>query len=118
MATCVPQDLFQSVPEYNTQEGRERLEGYLRDSEACAIVSETDKQTAMNVESLEIDAGVAGVGRVGGEVGMTSQTKCTHCVEVATEKLGQGTDFLSTDVKVSMAGPAAAGVLWLAVLSG
>lgn len=118
MVTCVPQNSYRSVPEYDTPEGRERLEQYLRDSEAHAIVSETDKQTAMAVQSLEIDAGVAGVGRVGGEVGMTSQAKCTNCVGVATGKLEQGTDFLSTDVKVSMAGTAAAGILWLAVLSG
>ena len=72
----------------------------------------------MSVESLEIDAGVAGVGRVEGQPGQTSQTKCTDCVELATGKLEEGTDFLSMEVTVGMAGAAAAGILWLAVLSG
>ena len=111
--------LFEKFPDYNSPKGREKLERILKGTTANAVVSQTDRQTALSVKSLELDAGVAGASGVGGQVGLTSQGKCTDCVEVATGKMEGGTDFLSTEITVSAAGAAAAGILWLAVgLSG
>ena len=104
---------------HNRPKEKVELEQILQGRTATAVVSQTDRRTALSVQSLELDAGVAGASRVGGQVGLTSQGKCTDCAEVATGKMAPGTDFLSTEITVSAAGAAAAGILWLAVgLSG
>ena len=118
MANCVGQRPFKPIPNYDTPEGKAKFEQSLKDKMASVVISRTDRQTALSVESLEMDAGIAGVGKVGGQVGPTSQEKCTNCVEVATGKLEQGTDFLSTEVTLSTAGAVTAGIMWLSVLSG
>lgn len=119
VAHCFEQDDFEPIPDYNTPEGKARLEQFLRNAKASAVVSRTDRSTVMTVESLEIDAGIAGAGKVGGQVGPTSQSKCTDCVDVATGKMREGTDFLSMDVKVNVVAAAAvAGIVWLTILSG
>ena len=119
VASCVGQRSFEPVPDYDTPEGKVKLQQQLEEKMVSVVISEKDGQAALSVQSLEIDAGIAGASRgVGGEVGPTSQEKCTNCAEVATGKLEGGTDYLSTEVKLSTAGPVAAGILWLAVLSG
>ena len=86
---------------------------------STAVVSEADGMTPMNVQSLELDAGIAGAGHVGGEVGPTSEQKCQDCASLNTEVLAKGTDFLSAKATVvGTAGAAAAGILWLTVLAG
>lgn len=117
MATCVAQEKYRPVSQFNSVEDQYRFEQFLNDAEASVVVSQTDKQTAMKVEQLEIDAGVAGVGKAGGEVGPTGQKKCSGCANLAIGKLEEGTNFLSTEVTVARTA-AAAGILWLTVLSG
>ena len=114
VANCIGQRRFEPLSNYNTPEGKARIEQSLKGSTASALVSQMDRQAVMSVASLEIDAGV-----VGRQVEPTSQTKCTDCAKVMTGKLEEGTDFLNTEIKMNMAGTAAtAGILWLAILSG
>ena len=111
--------MFEDAFNLNSARGKEKLEQILQGQTATAVVSQRNRQRALSVKSLELDAGVAGVSGVGGQVGLTSQGKCSDCAEVTTGKMAQGTDTLSTEITVSAAGAAVAGILWLAVgLSG
>lgn len=114
VAKCIEQKGFQPLSYYLTPDGKERMQQSLAGSTASALISQANRQTVMSVASLEMDAGV-----IGGRGGSTSQTNCTDCAEVTTGKLGEGTDFLSTEITMNMAGTAAAaGILWLAIMSG
>ncbi len=114
MATCVGQNNLKPIANFKTPEGRAEFRGSLEGRTARAVVSQTDRQTVMNVQSLEIDTGTTGNQRRN-----TTQSKCVDCAEVQTGQLEQGTDFLSTELKLNMAGTAAAaGILWLAIVSG
>ena len=60
-----------------------------------------------------------GIGTVGGQVGLTSQQQCENCFELSTNRLPEGTNFLSTEATVAGGiGVGVAGVLWLTALSG
>ena len=86
---------------------------------AMAVMSHPDATTPMAVENMEFEAGVAGSSRVGGAVGYTSQKSCDDCVQIASDRLAEGTDFLSTQVKVvGSVSAGIAGILWIAALSG
>ena len=120
VARCIGQRRFEPIPDYNTPEGRARLYQHIMGGTSSAlVVSDVDKTTPVNVQSLELDAGMAGIGRVGGQVGLTSEQKCEDCLELSTGPLPIGTDTLMTEATVVGAmGVGAAGVLWLAALSG
>lgn len=120
-ASCVRQDAYRPIPNYNTAEGLARYRAYLLNRWAGAystlVMSAPDKKTPIKVQSLELEAGFAGVGHEGGEVGPTSEEKCENCAELETGKLKKGTDYLMAEATVAgSVGAAAAGILWLAVL--
>ncbi len=110
---------FEPLPSYDTILGRAKLHEYLTGRLAMAVMSHEDGETPMAVENMELEAGIAGSSRVGGLVGSTSQKSCDNCVEIASDRLAEGTDFLSTQVKlVGSVGAGIAGILWIAALSG
>ena len=114
MANCIGQGGFQEMTTQRVPNLEEEMEAFLKDRSAGVVVSQMDRQTALRVGSLEIDAGIAG-----GEVGLTRKERCRSCVGVSTERLREGTDFLSAEVVVGSAATAVVGgVLWLAILSG
>ena len=120
VAKCVPGNLFKPMPDFNTRlEGHADLQEYLSGRMATAVMSHPDSKTPMAVENMELDAGIAGSSRVGGAVGLTSQKTCEDCVQLTSDRLAEGTDFLSTEVKVvGSVSAGVAGILWLAALSG
>ena len=88
VAKCVPKRRFEPMPDYNTILGRADLQEYLSGRMAFAVMSHPDGDTPMAVESMELDAGIAGTSRVGGAVGLTSQTTCENCVQLASDPVG------------------------------
>ena len=76
-----------------------------------AIASQPDGRTPLEMDTLGIRAGKAGL-----EV---SKQVCRDCLELATGKLPLGTDSLRAEARLLTAGAAAVtGVLWVAVLLG
>ena len=121
MAWCVGKDDFVQV-----QDGSRRAifgggadmgwRGWI----ASAVVSDMEGRTPIRVPEIDVAFGGGGSGVVANltseSAGVRTQT-CKDCFELITGELESETDHFSTDVKVAGTA-AAAGVLWLAILSG
>ena len=115
MASCIGKRYFDEVKQHDRAEWKqsERLRS-LDGSMASAVLSRVDGQTPLSVDSLEVDSGV--VTEVGKGKRVQSQQSCRDCFELTTPDLKRDTDFLKT--QATLITGAAAGVLWLTVLSG
>ena len=120
MAYCVGKHYFmQSIlqSQYAHVEPRMNLEGM----EAVALLSQMDGATPVEVDTLYIEAGSsAGNGQVtaDGLAVVPGQTKkCRDCFKLDTDVFAPKTDFLKTKASLLTTG-AAAGIMWLAVMSG
>ena len=121
MAWCVGKDDFVQV-----QDGSRRAifggaaEMGWRGWIASAVVSDVEGRTPIRVPEIDVAFGGGGSGVVANltseSAGVKTQT-CRDCFELITGELVSKTDQFSTDVKVAGT-VAAAGVLWLAILSG
>lgn len=129
IARCERQSRYLPIPNYNTLEGRLRLAALFNNHydnplfhSTSLVFSDVDRTTTLNMQSVELDAGIAGAARTGGQVGSTSEQKCENCSALSTGVLDKGTDFVSAEATMGnmlgTAGAAAAGILWLTALSG
>ena len=105
-ASCISTLLFRPVSQAQRDPDAEALWELAQSLRASMVLSQTDATTPLSVETLEVEAGVAGgaLGKAPGKV-QSSQT-CQDCFELATPKLAEGTDFLRMEAKV-MTGAAA-----------
>lgn len=78
---------------------------------ASMVLSNKNGTAPIEVDTFATDAGVTG-----GQVPMQSD-KCRDCMDLETKPFQPETDSLKTEVKLLTTG-AAAGILWLAIMSG
>ena len=90
---------------------KEFLKFQLKNMSASMVLSNTNGTAPIEVDTFKAEAGFSG------EVESTQSRKCRDCLELETEKFEPNTDFLKADVRLLTAG-AAAGILWLAIMSG
>ena len=82
---------------------------------AVSILTQADGTTPLSVSKLEMDAGITGDGN---KEAVQNHKTCTDCFTLTTPRLGPSTDILRTQVTLSGVGTVAAGVMYLALLSG
>ena len=120
MATCVGVEYFTRMISYN-QGNKSRQKTELEGSRASMVVSQPDGNTPLEVDTFAVEP-IAAADHLGadGEGAATVhslQSKCRDCVELETQQFAKGTEGLRAQATLLTTG-AAAGILWLAVLSG
>ncbi len=78
---------------------------------ASMVLSDKNGTAPIEVDTFKTDAGLAE-----GEAPVQSQ-KCRDCIDLETKPFEPDTSFLKTEVRLLTTG-AAAGILWLAIMSG
>ena len=125
MAWCVAKDSFTRMAEA-VDDGLRRT--FLKDREglemgglmASAVVSDGQGMTPVKVPEIEVAFGEEGSGISANSSSSSASLKtqmCRDCFELITPDFAPETNLLTTDVSVAGTA-AAAGILWLAVLSG
>ena len=115
VAHCVSTAYFvQMINKGRGQSDVQEAVGELAGKTARMIVSEADGSTPLEVQGIDLKAGVTEE-KVNAERTPTQERKCRHCFELRTQKMAQGTDFLKTEASLMTAATVAAGVVWLIV---
>ena len=90
---------------------RNSLDLNLSNTSASMVLSDISGTRPIEVDTLRVDAGV------GGEADPRQSKKCRDCIDLETDRFEPDTDFLKTQTRLLTTG-AAAGILWLAIMSG
>ena len=78
------------------------------------VVSQTDATTPIEVDTFNVDTWATGLVAATGGV---HTKKCRECMNIKTDALEPKTDSLKVEATLLTAG-GAAGILWLALMSG
>lgn len=121
MATCVRTDFFIRF-DYNPKpENRSRLQTELAGSVASMMISKADGNTPVEVDTFAVEPVAAadqqGASGEGTSAVHRARSRCRDCVELETQQFEKGTEALKAQATLLTTG-AAAGILWLALLSG
>ena len=112
MAHCVQSKAYVDLTDSNTTQESDKAS---TDSRLDATMSEADQKTPLKADSISIEAEASAFG---GAKGSVQRRSCVNCVELTTDKFAPQTDVLETDVQLATTGMAAAGILWLTLLTG
>ena len=112
VAYCVKSTAYKEINELTDSDQRDKA---WKDLSVDATISGQDQKTPLKADSIDLEAGVS---TLGGAKGTTQSKSCIDCVDLTIDKFAPKTDFLETEVKLMTTGVAAAGMLWLTILSG
>ena len=123
MATCVSSEYFVQMIGHGRASGnktrpRISLDGRM----ASMMISKPDGNTPIEADTMVAQPWLAtdyvnDPDAEGLSLAHSMQTKCRDCVELETQQFEKGTAGLKTQVKL-LTTSAAAGVIWLTLLSG
>lgn len=122
VASCVSTEHFVRMVGYGSNSGNKTgLRTSLVGGKANMMISEPDGTTPVEVDTLLIEPVIAtdhsGPTPERLTAAHSAQSKCRDCVDLRTEQFEKGTEGLRTQATLLTTG-AAAGIMWLALLSG
>ena len=108
--------MIQHGEEFNHE--KEKI-GELEGKTARVIISEMDASTPIEVQGIDLKAGVSRENSVeeGNRSAAVQERKCRDCFEVRTQKMAEGTNFLQIEASLLAAATVLTGTVFL-IISG
>ena len=122
VATCVSIEYFTRMIQYSQDRGNgSRSQTALEGSMASMMVSKPDASTPLEVDNFAVEPVIAtdhmGADGEGATAVQSVWSRCRDCVELETQQFEKGTEGLTARATLLTTG-AAAGILWVFLLSG